>query len=256
MMQTNKTVFESLFHRNYDDPLNIQFLEKITNEHPYFSPAHFFFLQQTSESSGNYASLVNKANIFFNNAYWLNFQLKQYNSSTLVKESSNETDQKISSAQTITNTDTIIKENETDKTEELLPFNIKLTFPEQQQNSGKELLFEPMHVVDYFASQGIKLTEEMQSGDRLGKQLKSFTQWLKTMKKVHEMDNSPSEENDSMVQTLAEKSNTGNEIVTEAMAAVFAQQGKTEKAREILEKLSLLNPAKSTYFAAKIESLK
>ena len=47
------------------------------------------------------------------------------------------------------------------------------------------MVFEPMHLVDYFASQGIKLSEEVQTGDKLGKQLKSFTEWLKTMKKVH-----------------------------------------------------------------------
>ena len=40
------------------------------------------------------------------------------------------------------------------------------------------------------------------------------------------------------------------------MAEVYIQQGKKEKARDIYQKLSLLNPAKSTYFAAKLENLK
>ena len=40
------------------------------------------------------------------------------------------------------------------------------------------------------------------------------------------------------------------------MAEVFIQQGKIEKAHDIYKKLSLLNPAKSAYFAAKIELLK
>ena len=39
------------------------------------------------------------------------------------------------------------------------------------------------------------------------------------------------------------------------MAEAYLQQGKLKKARETLEKLSLLNPAKSAYFAAKIESI-
>ena len=43
---------------------------------------------------------------------------------------------------------------------------------------------DPYHTVDYFASQGIKLVLEKDPKDKLGKQLKSFTQWLKHMKKV------------------------------------------------------------------------
>lgn len=40
------------------------------------------------------------------------------------------------------------------------------------------------------------------------------------------------------------------------MAEAYIQQGKIAKARDIYEKLSLLNPSKNVYFAAKIESLK
>jgi DNA-binding SARP family transcriptional activator len=55
---------------------------------------------------------------------------------------------------------------------------------------------------------------------------------------------------------LAEKSNIETEVITEAMAEVYLQQGKISKANEVYEKLSLQNPAKSTYFAGKIENLK
>ncbi len=121
----------------------------------------------------------------------------------------------------------------------------------------KPCFFEPMHIVDYFASQGIKLTDEVQTADKLGKQLKSFTEWLKTMKKVHVPDTTENAaESDQNIQTLAENSNTDTGVLTESMAEVFVKQGKTGKASEVYEKLSLLNPAKSTYFAAKIENLK
>jgi hypothetical protein len=40
------------------------------------------------------------------------------------------------------------------------------------------------------------------------------------------------------------------------MAEVYLQQGKPKKAIEIYQKLSLLNPSKSAYFAAKLEILK
>jgi len=40
------------------------------------------------------------------------------------------------------------------------------------------------------------------------------------------------------------------------MAEVLVKQGKSEKAIEMYQKLSLLNPSKSAYFAAKIERIK
>ena len=117
-------------------------------------------------------------------------------------------------------------------------------------------LFEPLFATDYFASQGIKLREEVLANDKLGKQLRSFTDWLKTMKKVHEGKlPAGSETLDLSVQKLAEKSNKEEEVITETMAEVYLQQGKQQKAREIYEKLSLLNPSKMAYFAAKIDQI-
>ena len=124
-------------------------------------------------------------------------------------------------------------------------------------NSGPEaMLFEPLHATDYFASQGIKLSEELQSKDKLGKQMKSFTAWLKVMKKTPEQQQGLHQVADeAQIQNLANKSNTEAEVLTESMADVYQQQGKKEKAREIYKKLSLINPDKSAYFAAKIENL-
>lgn len=136
---------------------------------------------------------------------------------------------------------------------EIEPMKIELKIAEEKNSNGNDMLFEPMHLVDYFASQGIRLSEEIQSTDKLGRQLKSFTEWLKTMKKVHAAE---SDQTDKTVESLAEISNIENEVLTEAMAEVFARQGKTLKATELYQKLSLLNPAKSAYFAAKIENLK
>ena len=125
------------------------------------------------------------------------------------------------------------------------------------------LLFEPLHTTDYFASVGIKLSEEEKASGKLGKQLMSFTEWLKTMKKTHSMPQTQTTAADteatsaeSSIQKLAEKSNQENDVITEAMAEVLLQQGRQAKAIEILEKLSLLNPGKSPYFAAKINQIK
>ena len=125
-----------------------------------------------------------------------------------------------------------------------------------QPPAKEEMVFEPLFATDYFASQGIKLRDDAVPNDKLGKQLRSFTDWLKTMKKVHEGKlPAGSETLDLSVQKLAEKSNREGEVITETMAEVYLQQGKQQKAKEIYEKLSLLNPSRIAYFAAKIAQI-
>jgi len=121
-----------------------------------------------------------------------------------------------------------------------------------------EMLFEPFHTVDYFASQGIKFREEARPGDKFGQQLKSFTDWLKTMKRLPVTDLAKPAESvaEKKVVQLAEHSLEAGEVLTEAMAEVWEKQGNAVKAMEVYNKLSLLDPSKSHYFAAKIEELK
>jgi hypothetical protein len=120
------------------------------------------------------------------------------------------------------------------------------------------LAFEPFHTVDYFASQGIRLSQEDLPKDKLGRQLKSFTEWLKTMKRLPAaavaVNLDPSSENN--VAHMAEDSIHDSNIVTEAMAEVWLKQGNKPKALEVYNKLSLLNPSKRAYFAGLIENLK
>ncbi len=122
---------------------------------------------------------------------------------------------------------------------------------------GPALEFEPFHTIDYFASQGIKLQQADLSRDKFGQQLKSFTEWLKSMKRIPPVTQpAPAEvEAQDNVVKIAEHSNESREVYTEAMAEVWAKQGNRLKATEIYQKLSLLNPGKSAYFAAKIEQL-
>jgi hypothetical protein len=130
--------------------------------------------------------------------------------------------------------------------------------PGLQPEPKTQFTFEPYHTVDYFASQGIKLSVDEAPKDKLGKQLKSFTEWLKTMKRISptQMPVTSDTSSENKVQNLAQDSIHESSVWTEAMAEVWAKQGNTEKAIEVLNKLSLLNPSKKAYFATKIENLK
>lgn len=125
------------------------------------------------------------------------------------------------------------------------------------ENASMELSFEPYHTVDYFASQGIRIRDEDKNPDRFSRQLRSFTEWLKTMKRLptgEAVVGSPTDER--KVAQLAEHSIEDRDVLTEAMAEVWEKQGDYAQAIRIYEKLSLLDPGKSSYFAAKIDQLK
>lgn len=312
-MQNNQAIFETLFNRNFSDTENTRFLKEFTAQHPYFSPAQFFLLQNIKEDAVDFNSQAVKTGILFNNPHWLNFQLQQTNlpvqqhiaepavveapeSILEIPEQVIETPEAVTEIQepipqtpepVLETPQPVLKrpEHVVEKQEHVLetpgyalgpdnnlpddtdangiteneiePMSITLKMPEQKENLSEAMLFEPMHVVDYFASQGIKLSDNVQTADKLGKQLKSFTEWLKTMKKVHVADEAEKAvTTDSNIQVLAENSNADARVLTESMAEVLVKQGKLAKATEVYQKLSLLNPAKSTYFAAKIENLK
>ncbi|MBU6157973.1 MAG: hypothetical protein KGP35_02965 [Bacteroidetes bacterium] len=127
----------------------------------------------------------------------------------------------------------------------------------QPKEVAEELVFDALHTIDYFASQGIKLQQEHLGNDQLSKQVKTFTQWLKTMKKVYNVPEgkTPSAE-DNSVTKIAQNSNDSAEIITETMAGILVQQGKREQAILVYQKLSLLYPEKSSYFTTQINELK
>jgi BMFP domain-containing protein YqiC len=132
------------------------------------------------------------------------------------------------------------------------------SLPSLKEMKETDLVFEPFHTVDYFASQGIKISQEEAPKDKFGKQLKSFTEWLKTMKRLPaaEIASSVERSSEQKIENLAADSVNSADVVTEAMAEVWLRQGNKEKAIEIYNKLILLYPSKSAYFAAKIDSLK
>ncbi|MFT3980920.1 MAG: hypothetical protein QM687_10655 [Ferruginibacter sp.] len=249
-------------------------LKELLEKYPYFSHAHFLLLKESNVSDADYSSIAAKTALHFANPFLLNSQLQPVQASfdhpfkatapepvadTVTKDE--QPAENTQATETIIEPPVIIEEtigtNEA-SAETVEAENVPVAEAPVTKPAGESLLFEPLHTTDYFASQGIRLSETVQPTDKVGRQLKSFTEWLKTMKKVHpsglekKVADSPI---DLAVQNMAEKSNIEEEIVTESMAEVYLQQGKLQKAREVYEKLSLLNPAKNAYFAAKLNEI-
>ncbi len=144
-----------------------------------------------------------------------------------------------------------VEEEPESETDRALPtLKIDLNAPP----TGESLVFQPYHTVDYFASQGIRVDPSLPESTRFDTQLKSFTQWLKTMKKLNYQPEGTSA--DPVVDAQAKASVVSKEIVTEAMAEVLEMQGKHEQAIELYAKLTLLHPEKSAFFAARIQKIK
>jgi hypothetical protein len=123
---------------------------------------------------------------------------------------------------------------------------------------AESIVFAPYHMIDYFASQGIKLVLEDNPADSFGKQLKSFTDWLKVMKKLPAKPESgkTDEQEADRIRHFAAHSIEERDILTESMAEVLAKQGMYENAIALYQKLSLIYPPKSAYFASRIEQIK
>ena len=112
----------------------------------------------------------------------------------------------------------------------------------------------PMHTVDYFASQGIKVNWQTEAKDNLTKKMMSFTDWLKQVKQNEKSGTVTQLE--KKVAEDAVNSVRREEVVTEAMAEVLLRQGHREQAIQLFRKLSFQIPEKSSYFAIRIEQIK
>lgn len=156
----------------------------------------------------------------------------------------------------------------------------------------EELLIVPVSADDYFLQQGIHISNELPEADEIQSEeqtaeekekalmvVMSFAEWLKhisshnkkakeeeadkkalkTMWQQQKLAAAIEEESDEIPEQVFEMAvnsiSRKDEIISESLAEVYAKQGKKAKAIDMYQKLSLLNPEKNTYFAAKIENL-
>lgn len=270
----SSTQEKALFHLTGTSSLSdcsVDSLQAITQSHPYFSPAQFLLASKLRlENQADAGTQIGKTTLHFTNPSWLRYQL-----STITPKTTVET---FTSDPPFLQSPPPVEKLETNPTAPIeLPDEPELhssdtPVPDKLSNLVSEQLAafkkpveadakldidagpQRLHMIDYFASQGIKADLNSMPQDKLTAQLRKFTDWLKEMKQTPEPE--PNEDLEQAVMLIAQNSNETREVVTETMAEVLFKQGQVEKAIQLYIKLSFLNPEKSAYFATKIQHLK
>lgn len=247
MANSLEQLAQSIFKKPFDDCSDEELLN-FSKRYTYFGPAQFLYLKKLDRHSEAYQQQYQKAVLFYHEPALFDQFIHQEDYETSFIPAVIEAPQVVEKKPVET-----AEETSTETKKEPMPASLA---PETPSATESLITFEPFHTVDYFASQGIKLSVEESSKDKFGRQLKSFTEWLKTMKRLPATQiNQIQGPADKQVENLAAHSVQSADVVTEAMAEVWLHQGNKAKAVEIYRKLSLLNPSKSSYFAAKIELL-
>ena len=279
MTDRTDAIVQALFNKPSLQDCSLQQVDYMAHQYPYFTTAQLLLLQKCEPASAVFKTQLQRTALHFSNplqlTHWLHplffeteipepqlFQNPMPEAGSVIEIAHAEKPEGLEETHV----------SEPDNAEQKEPAAHQQLTPTQMEEPAVEtpatekaiepatpdLTFEPYHTVDYFASQGIKLSQQEASSDTLGKQLKSFTEWLKTMKRLPKaaIAQTADAAGEQKVENLAAHSLDAPDVVTESMAEVWLKQGATEKAADVYHKLSLRNPSKSAYFAAKIESLK
>lgn len=285
MQQHIQSIVQHFFQKNNLHDVAEADLQQFTNDYPYAIIGQFLLAEKMRHDNQDaFHDQALRTSLYFNNPAWLYWQLQEHPEANLegLKAAITMTDEpeqdqeKVAvniSGPAVEHNAAIAGQPAVDKIEtEQEPAEQKTENKEETPSAValaeaagasspviNEIGFDPYHTIDYFASQGIKLKLEELAKDKLGQQLKSFTEWLRSMKRVGPaaINGAPLDDTTQQaIQSIADTSNEGKDIVTEAMAEVWVKQGNYRKAIAIYEKLSLQNPVKSPYFADRIQQLK
>lgn len=164
---------------------------------------------------------------------------------------------------------------------------------EEVNKDRLEDIFTPIQSDDYFMQQGIKVSQELpehidaslseaedeENSDKSLMVMMSFTEWLVHFKRTSDEKNSEiedqkavramwqkeklaaalEEENDEIPENVFEMAVNSiakeEGLASESLAEIYVKQGKHDQAIEMYKKLSLRNPQKNAYFAARIEEI-
>lgn len=275
MTKETDYLVQSLFEKESLEEMTLDEFRRIADQYPYSSIVQFLYsCKLKSVYHLDFPEQVTHTALFFSSPQWLhyqlsdeseqgNFRLNQYD-----KNFNNISEDIPGEVQETVFVDEDDEQHVAYPPEEISPSSSDTTETAEEDNALDEILpevepeatvtipIEPYHTVDYFASQGIKTTIQ-DSTDDLGIKVRTFTAWLKTLKRLQPATEiSEIEDNDEEIDSGYEQATAQEIIATEAMAEVYLKQGLAQKAIEVYAKLSLQNPANSHIFAAKIIKIK
>ncbi|MEY2812396.1 MAG: hypothetical protein RI991_1391 [Bacteroidota bacterium] len=276
MTKETDYLIQSLFEKESLEEMTLDEFSRLADQYPFSSIVQFLYsCKLKSVYHLDFPEQVTHTALFFSSPQWLHYQLsdesekgnfrqsqydRNYNNITedqpieLPETTFDEDDENLWDNSLEDENALIAVEESTEPVhEEQITNTIPLVVEEVVEPS---IPIEPYHTVDYFASQGIK-TRLDDPQDDLGKKVRTFTAWLKTMKRLQPAaEINEIEESDEEIDTGLDQPVMQEIIATEAMAEVYLKQGLTQKAIEVYAKLSLQNPANSHIFAAKIIQIK
>ena len=276
MTKETDYLIQSLFEKESLEEMTLDEFRRIADQYPYSSIIQFLYsCKLKSVYHIDFPEQVTHTALFFSSPQWLHYQLSDesekgdFRLSQYDRHFNNVSEDEpielpetefIDEEETTWENSPIESEEENIMQQPSVSAPIEETIAVSHDQPNIELNtpipIEPYHTVDYFASQGIK-TRLDDAQDELGKKVRTFTAWLKTMKRlqpaaeINEIEESDEEIDNGLDQPIMQEI-----IATEAMAEVYLKQGLTQKAIEVYAKLSLQNPANSHIFAAKIIQIK
>jgi len=287
MMKETDYMIQSLFQRESMDEMTLDELKSHAEAFPYSSIIQFLYTcKLKSQYHLDFPEAVSKTALFFDDSSWLNYQLREEGEKGNFRKilyGSQHNDTNEVEGLNLPAEDrgfeglNLPAEGREVEGVEVVDFDeneggfhdpaivqaiekIELQDPNTNPASGTNKDFDfqltPYHTIDYFASLGIKINMENEK-DELSLKVKSFTAWLKTMKRLQPGPETVTVKDiQSILNTQNDKENQPEAILTEAMAEVYLKQGLREKAIDVYDKLSLQNPLNSHKFADKISQIK
>jgi hypothetical protein len=272
MMKETDYMIQSLFQRESMDEMTLDELKSHAEAFPYSSIIQFLYTcKLKSQYHLDFPEAVSKTALFFDDSSWLNYQLREEGEKGNFRKilyGSQHKDANEVEGLNLPAEGRGVEEVDFDENEggfhdpaivqaiEKIELQDPNTNPASGTNKDFEFQLTPYHTIDYFASLGIKINMENEK-DELSLKVKSFTAWLKTMKRLQPGPETVTVKDiQSILNTQNDKENQPEAILTEAMAEVYLKQGLREKAIDVYDKLSLQNPLNSHKFADKISQIK
>lgn len=281
-MDNQQTLISNWFNKPYmmgkDEILMIN---NLVNKYPYSTPLKWLQLAQKLANENYTQASRTEVDTILGNWLLFNEQIKTIKKSLLI-DSLNETPS-IGSETTKPILETSESIKEYDDNAPIIKTNASVKAKDTDA-------FQPLYTEDYFLHQDISDGIKVDSNNKLhnitvensAKNLMvmmSFEDWLTYLKKNTEKRKSDEEDKlalktmwqrEKLTAAIEEESdnipeevfnmainsiNNDDILISESLANLHVQQGHFDKAIEIYRKLSLLNPKKKTYFAAKIDNL-